>query len=284
MANAILTLPEHEIGHLATVTVSSGSEDADFPATLLADGLLNPEDQAQPAKVTGTAGDWLIDHGSAKREDIVFFWHNGDEDVVLGYKRGSTTGVGDMNASVTLPAKRGNGHTKVVAIVLTDVTGHNGNTGYQYSKVIFPTNSVPPGLKILIFRTFTQLVTGIMPGLHDLSLEPSIKHVTEGGQVWPYRMPGARKALTMQTKPTDADRAALQYWFEAVGDTDVTAFVLDGDQSEAMICRVIGSSGISESHDRADATLDLTVAPVGPKLHQLAFTVVELSSGLPEWE
>lgn len=287
MAGPYFFLPSEEVGHLATISVSSGTEDTSYPPSNLC-AFSTGDLIANPAKVTGTAGDWLLDHGSATRIDLVVLWHNGDSGIDVRFKRGTTTSVTDINAGLTIPAKHNDGFTVKVFTDLTGVAGYNGATGFRYSKLVFPTNSVPPGAKLLCYshiHTFEK-ANLLQTNVHRPKLRTSIEHRTEGGHAWVYDLQSPRRVLTGTLRLTNTDLAAVEQWFDdCAGHYAPTVFILDPAVNDALIGRIMNapSTNPSASGGPTTAVVDLKLQAISTSRHLVDFGIEELTAGAPEW-
>lgn len=287
MAAPYYFLPSDEVGHLATISVSSGVEDAGYPAARLCD-FSSGAVEAQPAKVTGTAGDWLLDSGSATRIDLVFVWHNGDAAITLHLKRGSTTACSDLDATLALPAKRPGGYTSFGFFNLTLATGYNGDTGSRYSKLVFPANSLAPGAKLLAYshiRAFEK-PNLLQANVHRPTLRTSTDLRTDGGVPWVYDLMGRRRALTGTLRLTDADLAAFDYWVDdCAGHAGITAVILDLAVQDAFIGRLQNTPNSNPIGTGSPAPFvsDMKLQAVSTTRHLVDFGIEGLTPGPPEW-
>jgi len=278
MAGSLILSPAQEVGHLATVSVSSGTEDSAYQAARLCD-VSSGDVEAQPAMVTSFAGDWLLDFATATRIDYVVAWHGFTAALNVRFKMGATTATSDMDAGLTIPAKRANNFTVQVFKALAAVSGYSAS-GKRYGKLSVPTDVVAPAAKLLCYRTGVTLTSGIRAVPKYQRRQGAIVHRTDFGHRWAYDLLGYRRSLTCRVVVPDTDLALLDAWFEACGGSaNLSTLILDTAVNEALIGYIPPQSEGGSSV----ANLDVVYKPKGPGLSEVTFGFETVTSGLPEW-
>ncbi len=271
-------LPTDEVGHLATVTNSVNTEDAQYPASRLCNWTNEYEDVPARANAAG-AVDWLLDLGSARRIDWIVLWHSFDAAIDVRFKMGSTTATSDMNAGVTIPADTADGFSVKVHKDLTGVSGYSAG-GYRYAKLSVPSSAAAAGAKLLCFSTARTFNRRVRLGPRQPNRHNAIVHPTDFAKVWAYDLPAARRGFSFHIDPDPADLIAVRTWFQACGGPVLpTAMALDADVNDALIARWSpgGTDGFIQ------ASLDIGLHTLAPDTHSVDCAFDELSAGLPEW-
>jgi len=213
----------------------------------------------------------------------LLLWHNGDEDLVFTIKANNTPSWGSPSFEETIVAlpKRGDGRTiKLWKLV-------NGN--YRYALIVFPTNSVPPGLKFQWYNRIYSL-TGDAGGSgrqfqwnsHRPNSQYGIDLTTQFGFHWSYDFMAGSETRTGTLAVTDDNAQALQFLHQATGGRSLIMFVPDSDSQEAYLGRIaLGPSPGALSSGQFTSTLDIQA--VDKNYNTIQLSVEDMTAGGPEW-
>lgn len=276
--------PSDEVGHLATVTMSTNTEDAQYTTDYLCDWTNENETLPSLAASTGAAA-WDLDFPSSpapQRIDWMLLWHNFDEGASIRIRGSDNNFVSSpLDVTVTAPAKKKNGFTVKLPVLLSEESGYT-TAGFEKYRISVSSATVPAGLKVLAYETLRIFEAGnVFTEPRQPQRERGISLPTDFDFVWRYRLYASMRNLTAQLLATVDDLVDLRDLFDdAGGQFYPWGFVLESDVLDAMIVRFRA--------DQQDGLLTSTLDPALYYQHALAHMVslnlVELTAGLPEWQ
>lgn len=277
MPGSVILTPSVEVGHLATITIYSGTEDTSYPRTLLCD-FSNGDVEAKPAMMTSFAGQWLLNFGSVTRIDYVVLWHAFPVGLNVRFLVGTAIPA-DLDAGFTIPAKRANGHSVQVFKDLRGVTGYTA-AGKQYAMLSVPTSAVAPATKMLCYSTGATFTHDIFMGPpYNRRQQVSVQR-TDFGHRWPLDLHGYTRTVECRMFVNDAELASLDAWFESsAGSVKLSTLILDKDVNEAIIGFIPPASFGGPS----TSGLDVKYHSANRLISEVKFPFEMVTSGLPEW-
>jgi hypothetical protein len=237
MGRCIYGLASENVAPEATVTVETGTEDADYPAANLVDR--NP---ALPAQLTGTSGAWLLDFGSAQRVDWVLLPHHNIDAALEVRIQGNATnswGSPTLNTTITIPTYRDDGMPVGSWRDLTGVGGYSTG-GFRYWRfVIVGTNSAAVKVgELALFSQKRTLNPNISWGAKVPERRPVLINETDYGVRNIYDLGTTIRRLAGELDTTDAGLTALRTWWrDARGRARSFGLVPDEDVNEAYLAR-----------------------------------------------
>lgn len=272
--------PDDNIASLSTVTAGTGTEDTAYPLTNATD--LSYANLANPSKLNETSGAWVGDQGSAREIVAAVIWHNFDPALACAFQMNSTNSWASpsFTTALTIGNRRADNYTVKVFVDLGSVTLR------YWRLVVTGTNSVPIGMKILLFTRRRTLARGILWGFTVREHQTNVDMTTDALVPWAYDLGAAPRQLSARMTSTDADQIALREWFRACGGrAKVTCLMpwVDGYLNGADPWLVRWSSG-----PVAPVSPTLTVAALDatrhyPNAHPMTVQWDEITAGDPEW-
>lgn len=249
----------------ATVTVNTGTQDADYPAANLVDRLI-----VKPAQLTSTTGSWVLDFGSAQRVDWVALpIHNIDAalEVRIQMHATSSWGAPTVNEPIIIPTYREDGLPVPCWLDLTDKTGYSAG-GFRFLRlVVVGTNAAAIKVgELLAISTKRTLDPNINWPVQLPEQRPVYDNRTPFGYANKYDLGVTLRRLTANLDTTDAGLAALRAWWRSTKGTALHfAVVPDEDVNEAWVAEFVGDLSVQLT------ILDRNLIPV---------TFEEISRGL----
>lgn len=281
MANFHYFHPADNVAPNATWSITLGSVDTEYPLT----NLYNFEyaNLANPTKLIGNTGTFLANFGSAQRIDAVMIWHNFDAALAYTIKMNATNSWGSPTVSFSgaAPTKRADDYTKKIYKDLTGVSGYSTG-GFQYLQIdVTGTNSVPLGLKVMVFSRIRQTSRNFNYGVRWTENHISIDMATDAMFPWAYDLGSAPRQIRANMHATDADVEAIREWFRACGGrSKITGFVPDPTSADFYLVRW-GNSLAPNLGTLNIGKLDID-QPY-PDLSKLELSFDEITAGDPEW-
>lgn len=224
-------------------TVVGTTADSNYPAANLVDTRFD-----QPAKVTGTTGNWVLDFGSAQRVDLVAFGpHNltpGLAGVKIQGNASNSWGGPTLSADFVIPAKREDGHSVNPFLDLTGVSGYSTG-GFRYWRlVVTNANAVAVAIGELWMgatkRTLAKsLLYGLSRGFTESETNPDITTALEGGDLRVYTLGTYIRQIQGQLVASDTVlTSVVRPWYRASkGRYGKFLFVLDSSINDALFVR-----------------------------------------------
>ncbi len=275
--------PSDEVGHLASVTMSTNTAAVGFEANYVNEWRNEHEVTPALAAANGAAAWDLTFPGSpaGQRIDWLILWHNFDEGASIRI-RGSDDNFSTSPLDVTMlaPAKKRNGFTVKIPVRLAEETGWTAS-GFQKYRIAVGSSTVPAGLKVLAYETWRILEAGnVQTEPHQPQRERGISLPTDFLFVWRYRLFAAARNLTAQILASLQDLIDLRDLFDdAGGFYKPFAFVLESDTPDAMIVRLRPD----QDEGLITSTLDPALYYQHAEVHVVPLALTELTAGLPEW-
>lgn len=244
-----------EIGHLATVTLATGSADPFYPVT-----NVQTFDPSQPFLTTssGTAVDIDFDSGTAKDVPYVsIHQHNLPAGTVGHVYRGATQGATTLDQSFTVGTYPQTGLPLPIGVDLTGAGAYNGLTGYRWTRIHIPTLAQKVGFgSVMLWTTVRQDIRNVRYPVQDVEQQPGRVFRTSYG---PKRAMALNVRLRRQPVSfrfhTDTEYEAFLALFRACQGA-VNAFLwarnpMDSDAwlagfSEDSLARSLPYNGISD--------------------------------------
>lgn len=228
----------------ATVTVNTGTEDADYPAANLVDRLI-----VKPAQLTTTTGSWVFDFGAAQRVDWVAIpMHNltAGLEVRIQGNAANVWGAPTLNTTITIPTYREDGLPVPVWKLLTGVAGY-GAGGFRYWRLIVVgvnAATVKVG-EVLLISTTRTLNPNINWPVDLPEQRPVYDNRTPFGYANKYDLGVTLRRLTANLDTTDVGLAALRAWWRSTrGTARQFAVVPDEDVNEAWVAEFVGDLSV----------------------------------------
>ncbi len=286
MANFHYFHPADNVAPNATVTAQTGTANASYPLARAVD--LTYAHLAQPSKLAETSGAWQFDFGGAQRVDAIVVWHNFDAAIACAFQlhASASWGAPTVNATLTAPAKRADNFTVKIYKDLTGVSGYSAG-GFRYGRlVVTGTNSVPIGIKVLLFsrirQTARNFLWGASGGFAMDEHQTAIDMTTDALAPWAYDLTAAPRLFSAQLSGRSGDEVLIQDWFRAcAGRVKPFVIVPDPAVNDAWLCRWSSGTVGVVSPSLSVLTLD------GPRhfTHANPRTLVaeEITAGDPEW-
>lgn len=273
--------PTDNIASNATWTTPTGTVDTSYPLANIYD--FSYAKLANPTKLVGNTGVFLGNFGSAQRIDAVMIWHNFDAGLAVSIQLNATDswGTPSVTYSPTIPSKRADGYTKKIYKDLTGVSGYSSG-GFQFIRVnVSGTNSVPIGLKVMIFSGIRQTEFNIIHPIKWIENRVVVDMMTDGLIPWGYDLGSAARQIQAPMLATASDVLAMQEWFRACGGrAKIGGFVPDPLNPDFYLVRwgnslnpVAGSLSVSR----------FEVDQVYPAVSKLLLSFDEITAGDPEW-
>ena len=281
MSNFHYFHPADNVAPNATVT-TGGVADSAYPLVNLTD--FSYANLANPAKLTGVTGDFILDFGAAQRVDGVMLWHNADAALAYAIQHNATNSWAGptVNFATTAPAKRADLRTIKNYKDLRAVSGYSAG-GFRYLRVNYSgTNSVPLGLKIMAFSGIRQTLRNFRWGWRRDETQTGIRMTTDARVPWHYDLGASGRVLEFEVPGKDADYAAIAAWVQAAGGSaKPIGMVPDPAVNDFLLGNFTSSGGaiVAPTLDvyRLEAPYDYL------QLNPLRFVIDEITAGDPEW-
>lgn len=276
--------PSDEVGHLATVSMSTNTEDAQYPAARLCDWTNQYETTPALAAAAGAAAWDLAFPGSPpqQRVDWLTLWHNAEEDAEIRIQLSDDGFVtSPIDVTVVAPAKKRSGFTVKIPVLLVDEPGYT-TAGFAALRISVDRGTLPVGLKVLVYSHLRIFEAGnVQTEPHQPQRERGISLPTDFDFVWRYRLFAARRHLSAQILASLQDLVDIRDLFDDAGGHFLPwGFVLESDRPDAMIVRL--------RPDQEDGLVTSSIDPAlyyqHADLHVVTINLIELTAGLPEWE
>lgn len=249
----------------ATVTVSTGTGDADYPPQNLVD--LVP---AKPGQLTTTSGAWLFSYSTAQRIDLIALPHHNLAAGLAVYVQGNASdswGAPSFNQLITIPAYRKDALPPGAFLDLTSLAGYSAG-GFQYWRLaVTGVNSAPVKVgEVVLLSQIRTLNPNISWGAKPTEERLIIENKTDYGVSSIYDMGITIRRLTGELDTTDAGRQAVaDWWQDCRGRARAFLLIPDEDVNDAWMARW-------------DVKFDPTLVLTDRNTFQLAFE--EVSRGL----
>jgi hypothetical protein len=275
--------PDDNVAPNATVTIGTGTADSSYPAANAT--LLTYAKIAAPSKLAEVTGAWIFDFGSAQRVDAMVLWHNFDAALGVSFQghTASSWGTPTLTTSLTIPAKRADDYTVKVYKDLTGVSGYSAS-GLRYWRLnVSGSNSVPIGIKILLFSQIRTTSRNIQWGMTYAEHQTAIDMTTDALVPWAYDLSSAPRGLVADVAANDADATKFREWFRAcAGRVNPTVIVPDPSDPDPYLCRwSSGSVGVTAP---TLGVAQLAVRRDFTNVQRVRLAFDEITAGDPEWE
>jgi hypothetical protein len=280
MSNWKFFRPSDNVAPNATIT-TGGTVNMSYP--LANAPKLDYANLANPSLLTGTSGDWIFDFGSAQRVDWIVLWHNFDAALACSFSGNATNSWGGptITTALTIPSKRADDYTVKIHKDLTGVSGYSAS-GFRYWRLnVTGTNTVPIGIKILLFSTSRSTTRNIRWGGNFDEHQISINQATDAGHPWSYPLGGGR-SLRFSIRPTDADEVILKEWHRSCqGSVKPTVVIPDPTVNDAYLVR--WGAGMFGPIDPSLGVHTLSDQRTYRNVHDMQIGFDEITAGDPEW-
>lgn len=265
--NLVYQRVSDQVADDATITVQTGTIDAEYPLAGLTDG--NP---AKPTKLNETSGAFLFTFGAAQRIDLIAIPHHNltaGLEVRIQGNAADAWGAPTFNALITIPAWRSDGWPVGPWLDLRSDPNYSVG-GFQYWRLaIVGVNAAPVALgQVWLGAEFRELSPNISWGSQDGEFHKITEHETDFGVVLSYDFGLLRRTLSGELDAPDATRdLVLDWWRSSNGRARPFILCPSGDVNEALMVRW------------ADMKIDTTRVVTDRNTMALAFQ--EVSRGLP---
>lgn len=267
MAKPIHTYPGDEVGGAATVSLSTGTADANYPVSNIKD--TNPA-LAFLTSSSGTDVDVLWDNGSATDVQVFSMHHHNipaGTNVRIQRNAANSWGAPSMDVAVTIAAYPNPGLPLPVAIDLTLQAGYSG-AGFRYTRLHVPSIAQKVGVgSALLWNAKRQTVRGLRFPMRPIEQQPTRKWKTHTGVANKYRHGFRLRAIEGTIRTTNTDFASWLAWWRAA-QGDYLAFLYWQD--------VTGSDGWLSAFGSDTTDLEYAAYNVSPATVQIE----ELSNGV----
>jgi hypothetical protein len=260
--------PDDNVAADATVSLGSGTEDADYPLENLVN--LNP---ALPGQFTTNTGRVVFDFGSAQRLDIAAIIHHNLTAGLTGVRiEGNATNVWTaptFAAAFTIPAYHGDGMPVNPVLDLTAEVGYSAS-GFRYWSIVVETaNAAPVKMGEIVLVETKRDIEDIRWGIPQKEEWPSITHVTDFGVKTIYAFGTKLRSFRATGRVSDAEVEELRELFRRAYGTARPFLVAltEADDNDAMFVRTPKPEFESEW--------------TAPNHHEVSLEFEELSRGLP---
>lgn len=170
MADAIYAKESDEIGHLATVTVSTATADANYPVA-----NVQTFDPSQPFLTSSSGTAVNIDWDNASPIDAQLFslhHHNIPAGTVITVTRGASQGAATETISHTVLAHPNTGLPLPIGLDLTTATGYSA-AGYRWTRLHIPSLAQKVGIgSALLWSTKRADITNVKYPVSDGESHP----------------------------------------------------------------------------------------------------------------
>ena len=233
---AIFGRPDENAFATATVTVQSGSGDANYVAANLTD-----KDPSNPAKLTGTTGAWQLDLGSAKSIPLVGLGHHnlvaGLTGVKIQANSSASWGAPPLDVQFTIPTYDLDGFSVQPWLDLSAIT----NTYRYWLLKITNANTNPVAVGELVGYTAKHtLEVNYSWGAEFVEDHPIIEHVTERAASLIYEVGTKQGSLHGEVDTTDAGRDTLLALSQAAwGRSRGFLWIPDGTKNKWQFVRLL---------------------------------------------
>lgn len=277
--------PQDQVGSLADVTISVGTEDTDYPATLVSD--FSDAFYAAPSKLTTPSGAWLFDWGVPQRVDLIAVLHNFDSNLADVAWQMNATDVWTsptVNASLAVPVKRDDGYTLNIGLNVTKSIGYSAG-GFQFARLTVPTaNSVPIGVKVWIGQIIRIVDRPLERGLHIPDNHAHIDLSTDSLYRWTYDLLGAPRILSGNlSAKISTDDAMRAFWRSCRGRVLKSIVWPDPDINDIWVVRWMAAPSTTVSAGSGYGVGNLNVQLNTPSFHPMSIAFEEASIGSPQW-
>jgi hypothetical protein len=267
MAHLLFGHHSDNVAPNATISVFSGTEDANFPLANLID--LDP---SLPGQFTTTTGRVVFDFTTAQRVDVgAIIHHNltpGLAGVRIEANATNSWGAPSFSASFVIPADHEDDMPVNPWLDLTVLPGYSAGGFRYWSIVVANANAEAIALgEIVLVATKRTLVRNIDWGADEPEEWPRIVHETDFKVKTVYPYGTKQRSLFGNIKTTDAGLAALRSFHrDSFGEARAVLIVPDPNDNDALFARITTSS--------------IRPRRVFLDLNELPFAVEELSRGL----
>lgn len=236
----------------------------------------------RPCLATGAVITLQFDFGAAVSIAGLAIWHNADDGLTFTIAANSVASFGSppYTSNLTVLPRRGDGRTIKLWKSIAQI--------YRYVQVTFPTNSIPPGLKIQFYKNIRQLVGTANDGdqfqwnSHRPNVQYGIDLSTSLGFHWVYNLNAGAESRTGTLMLTNiVDMKSILFWHQNTGGRGLVLFVPDSNSAEAYLARIaLGPSPGALSSGAFVSTLDTQVME---NHHLVTLSVEDMTAGGPEW-
>lgn len=232
MAKPIYTYPSDELGISATITLTTGTADSNYPVTNVA----TPSPAFSflstiPAPSSASGVDILWDHGTATDAKLFsLHHHNIPAGTDVRFQRNATNAWGGptMDVPVSISPYPNTGLPDPFAVDLTVQTGYSAG-GFRYSRLHVPSLSQLVGVgSALIWSAKRQDLRALRFPIRPEEQHPTRKFRTSHGVYNKYRLGVRLRQAEGVIRNTNADFATWLSWFRATqGDYGSFLYWLD---------------------------------------------------------
>lgn len=226
MSTFYYTRPSDNLLNTATISVNTGTEDPEYPATNINDLL--PE---KPAKLTTNDGSWVADLGSAQRVDIVGIIHPNFDAALSVFIQAHTSnawGAPSLSQAITIPARHADLFPVNPWLDLKTLIPLDANRTFRFWRLfVSGTNSVPVSVgEWRIENTRRDFgVRNISWGSTRSWKRPAIVHETELYVRRSYDLGTTIRTIEVQMQATDSVLSDIDAWFRGARGV-VTPFLI----------------------------------------------------------
>lgn len=238
MPDAIYALPSDNVAPDATtLTVASGTADAEYPVTNLNDRNLH-----KPCKLAETSGAFLFAYDVAQHVDIISLgYHNLDAGLdvhVKGNNGDAGGGAWTFDQHLIIPAIGYDGHRVCPFLDMTGLAGHGSYTHWKLA--IVGTNTNPIQLtEIALWATKRTFSPNFKWGFSPSEEHVIVEHETDFGIPTVYDLQVRKRTFTCNVIPTDSWNASLLDWHRAMrGRVNPGLFIPLPDVNDAWWVRL----------------------------------------------
>lgn len=249
-----------------TPSVSSGTEDSDYPAANLGD-----KNVAKPAKLTTTTGRWVLDLGSALEVQAAALINTnldgGLANVNLEANSSDAWGAPPLSQAFTIPSADQDGRALNPWI---DLTGVSPRIYRYWSIEIGTANSAAVAIgEVILGATLRQFSKNFRNSVQDQERHPIIEHRTHAGVSLIYQIGSRWRTIDMRWQGTAQDATDVRsLQRDAAGRGEAFLVLPDAEVNDAWLVRVT-----------ADTAHVQRTRPFA-SIHNIDLSVEEVSAGV----
>jgi len=261
-ATVILQYPSDNVAsYYATIGVNTGAEDPDYPAAYLADGR-----PGRPAKLTTTAGSWVLAFPAARRIDLVAL---GPHNLTAATLEANTTNdwaSPAFSAALTIAPNAQDGHSAPAWRDLTTVGGYQAG-GFEFWRLSVASASPAAVGELWLGAEKRVADRAYQWGWSLEETHPTIAHLTEFLIPQVFALNSRQRRMIVNFRASDAGAIALREWYRALRGPGLTGlFIPDASAADAWWIR--------QAEDYAESA-------VFTNARDVAMTLVEHATGVP---
>lgn len=234
-SDAIYAKPTDEVGHLATVSLSTGTADTNYPVANVK--TFDPA-KAFLTSSSGTGVDIDFDHGSPVDVQLAsIHHHNAPAGTVCHMYRGAAQGATTLDAPFTIGAYPNTGLPLPIGLDMTAATGYNA-TGFRWTRLHIPSLAQKVGFgSVLLWSAKRQDIRNVLYPAKDGESQPKRVFPTAFGPKKTYYMRVRLRSQPAVFRFQNAtEYAAFLALWRACGESNAFLWWRDPTGTDAQLC------------------------------------------------